>query len=120
MARYDPVLSNNPSATSILIALEVRLLQKARNAIFDSHVTTYNIKYDEELTTATSTSQVLYNNSFYKGAFLQKAISWLEEKIWRDASKRRTDPATLFLLRALFRVIKVSRGRTKNVIYVDF
>lgn len=62
----------------------------------------YNIKYEEKLMTATyckilskSTFQELCSNSFYK-AFLQEAISEPEEKLWREASRRRTDPSKPF------------------------
>ena len=40
-----------------------------------------------------STLWVLQNNSFYPGAFLQKAILCMEGKLWRNASKGRSDPS---------------------------
>ena len=40
-----------------------------------------------------STLMVLQNNSFYTGAFLQKAVLWMEGKLWRNASKGRSDPS---------------------------
>lgn len=60
----------------------------------------------------TSTFQVLYNNSFYKGAFLAEAISWLEEKLWKDASRRRrTDPSTPFSFKC---IIYSSKGNQRK------